>query len=192
MPGIDGLLDYLQTLTPGPVSDTSLLERLLMESWGEFSGSEAEKMAGFKLSGRMEDAEWRPPVVRFRIERHGGTVMGSTRAERHEWNIDINARTATCMNVGHRQISPMAPRLDVRPIAEEMVNLILQRKSDERLKWKDDGSVQVQIGKILPEGSAATQTLVARRKRFRQAVEALLGEAGWTCIRPNVYQPPAS
>ena len=133
--------------------------------------------------GVQEGVEWNPPVLQFEIERHGGTVMGSSRVEIHTWQIDINAKTAICTITGYRQISPMSRRLNVRPLAEEVVQLILQNKTDERLKWNKDGSVRVHIGKILPDHSAVNQTLQGRRRRFREEVENLLDEAGWAYVR---------
>jgi len=192
MTEVTALSKYLYKVGPGPISDTNHLDSLLAECWDALDGSDAEGMEGYKLNGRIEDAEWNPPALSFTLERHGGTVLGSSRAELQEWNIDINARTATCSIVGHRQIHPMAPRLDVLPLAQEVVKLILEGKKDERLTWYENGSVRVHIGKILTESSAMRQTLAGRRKRFRNAVESLLGENCWTCIRPNVYQPPAS
>ena len=60
-------------------------------------------MAGHKLIGRMENVEWHPPILTFLIERHGGTVLGSARAELQRWTVDLDRRTATCERVGHRQ-----------------------------------------------------------------------------------------
>lgn len=192
MTKITDLRKYLFKVGPGPISDTTQLECLLAECWDELDGSNTEGMEVYKLSSRIEGAEWNPPVLSFTIERHGCTVQGSSRADLHEWHIDINTMTATCLKVGQRQVRPMTPRLDIRPLAQEVVQLILEGKSDERLKWNGDGSVRIRMGKILPERSAVKQTLAARRKRLRYAVEELLGEKGWTCNRPNVYQPPAS
>ena len=70
-------------------------------------------MEGYKLIDRMEKVEWVPPVLRFQIERHGATVKGSSRAELHEWTIDLCKATAECVSKGSRQIIPMAPRLNV-------------------------------------------------------------------------------
>jgi hypothetical protein len=65
--------------TKGPISDASELETLLKECWYEFEGADDTKMWPSKLTGRMEDITWDPPILTFKIERHGGTVMGSTR-----------------------------------------------------------------------------------------------------------------
>ena len=162
------LLQYLSSIPAGPISDTAKLEPLLVDCWDEFAGSEAEAMTCFKLRGRMEDVEWNPPVLNFVIERHGGTVMGSTRADLQLWSLDVEAKTASWWHRGRRQVHPMAARLDVRPMAEEIARLVIDRQEDERLKWYEDGRVRVQIGKILPQGSAYKQTLEGRRRRFRR------------------------
>jgi len=74
------LLEYLVSIQAGPISDTAQLETLLAACWDEFAGSEAEGMAGYKLHGRVDDVHWDSPVLTFVIERHGETVLGSTRA----------------------------------------------------------------------------------------------------------------
>jgi hypothetical protein len=185
------LLDYLRSLQEGRISDTDTLETLLAACWHEFDGSDEEGMAGYKLHGRMERVEWHSPILSFTIERHGGTAMGSTRATLQEWSVDVERRTAGFVSSGYRQVGAMAPRVYVRPIAEEIAQLIIAHREDEVLKWYEDGSVRVHIGKILPEGFAFKQTLQGRRKRFRQALEEILLDAGWTRIRANVYAPPA-
>ena len=131
-------------------------------------------------------------ALREVIERHGGTVQGSSRAERHLWTVNLTTRAATCKRIGHRQLRPMAKKLDVRPVAEAIVQLILAGAPDERLKWNVAGDVRVQIGKILPAESAATQTVTARRKRLRTAIDELLEEAGWQKLRENVFRPPGT
>lgn len=128
------------------------------------------------------------PTLRGFTERHGGTVFGSTRAELQRWTVDIQKMTATCETGGQRQLSAMQPRLNVEPLVEEIAALIVNRQQDERLKWHDDGHVQVVIGKLLPDGSAVKQTLTGRRKRFRLALTAHLLESGWQEVRANVYR----
>ena len=184
---MDDFLKHLELINAGPISDSSKLECLLSGCWEKFDGSSAESMHGDKLLNRMENVRWEPPILTFDIERHGGTVMGSTRAEIHSWEVDTNNQTARRGKAGHRQCKPMAPRLDVVPLAREIAGLIAERKSDERLKCNDDGSVRILIGKILPDGSAAKETVAGRRKRFRQAIKQHLEEKNWHLVRANVY-----
>ena len=57
--------------------------------WDKFEGSGQTKMDVGKI-GRddsPEDLTWDPPDLSFTIDRHGGTVMGSTRAERQTWTL---------------------------------------------------------------------------------------------------------
>lgn len=120
----------LASLQPWPVADDSGIGRLLGECWDQFSGSEAEGMSAYKLGGRMEQFRWDPPVLTFEIERHGATVRGSSRAELHTWEIDVVNMTANCRRGGFRQLTPMSPRLNVKPIAEDVATVIPSGQAD--------------------------------------------------------------
>ena len=85
----------------------------------------------------MEEVTWAPPKLSFAIERHGGTVMGSIRAELQRWTVDMLRSTATHGTIGHRQLEPMQARLVVRPLVEEDARLIVGRQDDERVKCKE-------------------------------------------------------
>ncbi len=177
-PLMKDLTDLLSNIAPGPISDSSDLERLLAACWDEFNGDDGG-MTGDKLLGRMEQVAWEPPVLTFTIERHGGTVKGSSRASLQEWTLDLENMTARCAEDRFRQVHGRQPRLDVRPFVEEVARLILLRQEDERLKWYKDGRVRVVVGKVLPNGSAVTQTLAGRRMRFREAMVRRLAVEGW-------------
>lgn len=185
------LLEYLNSLQAGPVPDPAELTHLLAACWEDFTGSDAEGMEAGKLDGRIEHVAWTPPELSFTIERHGGTVLGSRRAERHRWTLDVDTRTASCERIGHQQLSPMAPQLDVRPLAKQIARLILERRLDERVQWNSDGSVRLCIGMIIPD-SGPKQTVEGRRRRFRKALDNELAGSGWRPVRPNVYQAPRS
>jgi hypothetical protein len=184
------LLKYLGAIQPGPISDSDEVQSLLAECWDEFSGGDDEGMSGDKLYYRMGNVRWDPPNISFNVERHGSTVLGSSRAEIHEWIINVEDRTANCCKYGNRQLKPMQLRLDVRPMAEEIGRLIIDQQVDGRLRWSEDGTVRVLIGKILPERSAVPKTLGGRRKRFRQRLDELLRHEGWRKLRENTYGPP--
>lgn len=119
--------DVLRSHEPGPLQEMAELERHLADSWATFEGNEAKGMTAEKLLGRMEQVRWSPPILTFVIERHGGTCLGSTRADLHRWKINFTERTATCEKVGHRQVRPMAGRLPIHPLAEEITSKIVQR-----------------------------------------------------------------
>ena len=182
------LLDYLASIEPGTLSDASELEVVLSKCWDDFTGGGVEGMAGYKLHKRMEGVTWAPPILNFFVERHGATVRGSTRAHLHRWDLNVRDRRALFFRGGYRQLHPMQPSLNLKPIAVEIVHLITGNEPDERLRWYPDGSVRVVVSKVPPKGYAVKQTLDGRRKRFRAEVRQMLQDTSWEEIRPDVYQ----
>jgi len=178
---------HCATLPPGPVADIPTLERLLAAVWDELSGDDGG-MKAYKLPKRMEKPIWNPPILTFRIERHGAASLGSSRAEIQEWTVDLERLTASVKVAGRRQIGPLNSRLDVKSIAADLCSAILTGKQDERLKWDGTSKVRVLMGNVLPEGSAVKETLAARRKRLRNEISRLLAPEGWKCVRPNDYE----
>jgi hypothetical protein len=61
--------------------DVYELVNLLAAAWDDLSIARGSGMEPDKLYDRMEKVHWEPPLLLFVIERHGGTVQGSTRAE---------------------------------------------------------------------------------------------------------------
>jgi hypothetical protein len=187
---ISQLLDYLSAIQPSSSINSSDIEALLVRAWECFDDSGAEGMESRKLIGRIEDATWNPPVLSFNIERHGATVLGSTRADVHTWKLNLETREATCFHAGRRQLYPTASRLDVNPLAEEIAQLIFESKEDDRLVWKSPHRVRVQVGKVIPGESVKKQTLAGRRKRFRTKLVELVSNAGWQELGPNNFELP--
>lgn len=109
--------EHLMAVPPGAVLDTNGLDRLLTDCWSDLEGSSEGGMEASKLQGRMESIDWQPPLLTFVIERHGGTVCGSTRAELQHWEVDVERMTATIVKTGQRQIAPMARPVSVTPLA---------------------------------------------------------------------------
>ena len=129
------------------------LERLLADCWQEFNGDDGG-MTGDKLLGRMEEVVWEPPILSFTIERHGGTVLGSSRAKLQEWMLDMASMTARCAQARFRQVETRQPRLNVVPLAEEVANAIFQRREDEGSSGTTTGGC---------ESSSARFSRMARR-----------------------------
>jgi hypothetical protein len=177
---------HLGTVPPGPISVPGDLTRLLAVCWHEFNGDDAG-MTGDKLLGRMEEVVWEPPILSFTVERHGGTVQGSSRASLQQWRLDLDKKTACCEERRFRQVRARHPRLDVGALAEEVASLILRHQEDGRLRWYEDGRVRVLVGKVLPKGTAVAQTLAGRRKRFRQALRDRLAVEGRMEVGVNVF-----
>lgn len=192
MASLAQLRTYLDGIGPGPVEDASDLESLLADCWDRLVGDDGG-MTPEKLLGRTEYMAWDPPDLTFCIERHGGTVTGSSRAEIQAWTLNVVAGTRFCCRAGHRQLHPMAPRLNVRPIAQEIAQLIEGGKEDPRLKWSKDGTVRVKSGEIIPD-DAVKQTIAGRRRRFWAALDAALATTwqrrGQTYERKPAPSPP--
>ena len=177
----------LRELLACPTSPTSEVETHLAQVWDALAGDDGG-MVGRKLHGRMEAVVWNPPKLTFRIERHGATVLGSSRVEVQEWTVDLEQRTKSVVIVGRRQLQPPQSRLDVKPVAEELARAILGGRQDPRLNWNGPGRVRLLMGTVLPAGSTVQETLAGRRKRLREALAALVAPAGWRMVRANLFE----
>jgi len=174
------LRNYLAAVSPGkiPAEQADEVESLLSSCWDRIEGSTDGGMAAYKLDFRAEQMEWEPPTLSFRIERHGGAFRGSSRGELQNWSVDVERESAALGAIGHRQLRPSAPRLDVKPLASEIAELIMAQRNDHRLKWKSASDVKVELTKIIPN-SGPRATVPGRRKRFRDELKRLLEPAGW-------------
>jgi hypothetical protein len=104
--------------------------------------------------------------------------MGSSRAEIQGWEVNLDNRVAKCWKEGYRQISPRDAPLDLKPIADELSRLIVDRKQDDRLQWSADGRVRILSAKFIPS-SSPKQVIEGRRKRLIKALEERLAPQGW-------------
>jgi hypothetical protein len=183
---VNEVKDLLDSLAPGKLADTAVLERLLAAGWDDFTGSDGG-MEGYKLLGRMEKVHWQPPILSFDIERHGGTVCGSTRAELQHWEVNVETMTAEIKNTGRRQLEPMAQGVDVNAIKAEIVRKILAGEEDPRLRWIEPGVVHVVLSRIFPDRSGYKRTVEGRRERLRDGLRAALGLHRWVHQGRNVF-----
>jgi len=69
--------------------------------------------------------------------------------------------------------------VDVNAIAEEIYELVAAKNPHEWLKWNGSTEVKILVGKVLPSDHIPQQTLQARRRRLRSAVDKILLEHGW-------------
>ena len=174
------LRDLLSNMPPGHLSNGDCLQVLaeLSQCWESIPGSEVESTAADKLR-RAEEVCWTPPILSFTLERHGGTVLGSSRASLHYWEVDTEQPEARIVKTSARQLSPKAQVMDIDAKANEIATLILNGVDDRRVTWLEDRQrVQVNIGEVIPETNP--QTTQGRRKRFRAILESLMSEANWT------------
>jgi hypothetical protein len=134
-----------------------------------------------------EDVTWDPPCLSFTILRHGGIEMGSSRAERQLWTLNLDRRTADQMRIGHRQLRPNAQKLDVKLLADNVCTVVREGPgSASRLVsggvvvWKNAAELTVFHGKIV--GGAYERTVSGRRKRFRADLMTKMGVIGWEFV----------
>ena len=132
-----------------------------------------------------------PSSITFKIERHGGTVMGSHYGELQEWSIDMASNVANQAIVGKRRISPLDKSLDLQPLIDKVVAAINEGDtSNTVIKWLNENRIKVLAGDLIPE--TYKQTTANRRKRFRLALEEELTKSGWDKTSPNYFTKRAT
>ena len=142
-------------------------------------------MASRKLQ-RIENPSWAAPILRFTIERHGGTVRGSSRADIQRWEVNLDQQTAKSTTTGFRQLRPNAKRLDVTRIAEGILQAISTDRDDPLLEWSPDrSSVRLLTTAAVEPDGAAAQTIERRRKRLNSLLGPALKAQGWRPARQS-------
>jgi hypothetical protein len=178
----ESLLTKLSQLVDGKITgsgDRSEVIALLTLSWPYIEGGSAESTWPDKLS-RLEDLQWTAPVISFVLERHGGTVFGSSRAELHEWNVDTSTWKADVTTSRYRQLTERNKPLNTRALADEIALLIFNGFDSEFLEWNQEKtSCRIFTSKIVPD-NASKQTITGRRKRFRVDLQSALQSHGWS------------
>ncbi len=168
---------------------------LLAELWPWLEGGSQTKMAPWKIA-RLERVVWNPPELTFELERHGGTVQGSTRGDLQTWTVDLDRLTAAVATTGRRQLHPTASRFNARPVAERIARSIAERVDHAGLRWENlpgRDLVRVLVAEIVPDDSFK-QTVQGRRKRLREELKRCLEGSGWTADegKRDVWRGPRS
>jgi hypothetical protein len=195
---LDVLRATLAALPTGriPQAHERHVEDLLADVWHQLKGSRVEGMHAGKLRGRTEDLSWEAPILSFRIERHGGRVQGSTRAELQCWSVNVQAAQADCSRANsYRQLAPRAPVVRVDALAEAVVQAITQHEEHPAVTWVKSGRARVVPSRIAELQVGFRRTVTGRRKRFLVALEARLSAVGWTRVpgmSSPVYEPVAA
>jgi len=164
-----------QSIKDGPVGDQDI-EQLLKQAWDSMDGITETKLLAWKLN-RMESLEKRDGMLYFDIERHGGTVNGSTRGIVYTWEVDVVHGTASIIRERNRQLYNADKRLDVTPIAQELAQRILDKQDHQYLRWNaEKTSCTILVGAAIPMTNR--QTTSGRRERLRAAINGLLRPEG--------------
>ena len=180
---VRSLLDALEN-TAGTISDDlkPRIVSLLAQCWNELTGSHETAMEAFKLE-RAEELSWDPPILSFTIERHGGTVQGSSRAELHRWSINLQEATGSCEQGGYRQLTPPARRLDVRSIVEQTCEAVQlgPASTSDVIEWKSADEISIRHGALIPD-NGPKQTVAGRRRRFQRELQDRMESIGWKLV----------
>jgi hypothetical protein len=169
-----------------PATVRAQVLNFIVASWSEFSGCDDTRMDASKImrDGGPEDVIWNPPNILFTIIRHGATVLGSGSAERQQWKLNLETRTADQSKIGYRRLSPNAPKLDVKYLADHVCKAVLEGPagasllvSNGTIVWRNHREVIIKQGKLV--GGDNKQTISGRRKRFRTELQTKMAELGW-------------
>ena len=181
------LRDLMRSVPSGeiPAEKRPAVIEALMNCWDEFVGSDETSMAAYKLD-RTEDLVWDPPSLCLKIARHGGTAQGSTREEIHQWQINLDEKTAEYMKIGHRQVRPMVPKLTDAELITKAISVSEAIKagpgsnlsSDFQLTWISPTECRIKSSALIP-GRAPKQTVAGRRKRMREILQQQVKSIGW-------------
>ena len=182
MSNLEKLRETIKDHPPGPLMDTAF--SALREAWDELEIFDDSKFYSSKLY-RAEDLTWSPPIITFTIERHGGMACGSSRAEVYIWSINVEAGIASSGHTGYRQIVPMDKRLNIKALADELIDIIERKDDDPRISYLTNERNEIRL--LVSETVTANnnQTLVSRRKRFRAQFNEKMEANGWKLIKRN-------
>jgi hypothetical protein len=134
--------------------------------------------------------KWNPPILSFTVERHGAAVLGSTRAERQYWSVDLVKRTATATTSGYKQLRPQAAPItkkDMERIAERVCEAVQDGPNSASeyvqtriIEWRGPDRVLVKHAELIP--ATNKQTALGRRKRFRPVLKEKMRALGWNLV----------
>jgi hypothetical protein len=180
---LENLRIYLDKLSSGEVANVGDVERLLFKCWGQLELASADAgLEGYELLNRTEGLSWNPPFLTFDIERHGETVGGSIYAHVYSWTVDLDRGVATMGSdpEPRRVRKPDKPltAAALSSLTNELIDAILEHRTDPRLSWDGDSKVKVLVSKVIP--ATNKQTSGARRKRFWGLLEEGIKSQGWT------------
>jgi hypothetical protein len=171
------LRELLEQLPPVPVVDSAEeVVRALTRCWSELAGYETA-MADYKLY-RAERMRWELPDLTFIVARHGGTVIGSRRAELQQWTVDVEQGQAIPGSAGFRQLNPKDRPLRTAPLVAEILKQVVAGVDDDRLRWESPGDrtiVRVLVsqfitGQVRPSWVGVDGSEPHSKKPYRQSV----------------------
>ena len=170
-----------------PVDLEAQVKNLLAGCWAELTESNETRMEPRKVN-RGEDWAWNPPVLSFTIARHGGTVLGSTRARLQHWEVNLDEGTTHQAESGFRQVTPTAPRVneaDLREIARRVCEAVQNgphgSPTSLPIKWRSDTEVIIKPASLIPN-DGFQQTIQGRRTRVKKILNDEMATIGWNFV----------
>lgn len=113
----------------------------------------------------------------FGVERH--TAAGAVAyAMVLEWARDPASGDVRLAHTRLLRVRPPTPRLNIRPIAEELLRVVLDRRADPRATWHGPDCVTLLPTVMLP-ACRVKGTQQSRRRRLRDLLASLLAPSGW-------------
>ncbi|OGP93618.1 MAG: hypothetical protein A2157_03795 [Deltaproteobacteria bacterium RBG_16_47_11] len=190
MKALEELEKILHGLERGtvPIELKGTILELLESGWNELEGSDYEAMEPWKVK-RAEDLRWISPELFFLLERHGATVMGSTRAEMQVWIVNLEKRRAAVEQGVYRQLYPKDKAWHAKSVAEEITNIILSGSPDPRIQRTKSGRIKLISSEIFPS-SVYRQTQQDRIRRFYRELMRILESYGYKRVHGNLLIPP--
>jgi hypothetical protein len=188
-PSVQLLLAALNDTPQGAIQGSARdkIIELLRGCWQDLEGADETSMEAWEIC-RLEDLSWNPPLLSFTIERHGATVLGSSRAELHKWTVIPNLATAKCAPGGYRQLVKAAPKLDVKSIAARVCDAVQQGPASNCdlvkqgiVVWRDSGHCSINHLALLPS-DGYRQTVAGRRRRLRDELRKRMQALGWQLV----------
>jgi hypothetical protein len=175
MQPLEELEKILYGLNPGivPMDLKEAILKLLERGWNELDGSLCEGMEPRKVRRAEDPIEWYSPNLYFLLERHGATVLGSTRAEMQRWEINLKDRLAEPEKAGLRQLRKMDSRWPAKTVAEEIARIILNGVPDRRIQKTKNGKIKLISSEVFPPSTNKMTRQYRSRKFYRELMEIL-------------------
>ena len=186
---LQNLNQHLTSLPAGPISDEEAVRFLLYKAWDDLNIKSHSGFYKEKHIDRTVNLAWDPPSLTFIIERHGGFVQGSSRAEIQSWVVDVQSFCAEHTVSSAKQMRPASPRINMAQIVARLIAAISEETEDPWIKLlhEDRSQFKLNIAQIIPD-QGPTKTVGARRKRLNRDLERELSAAGWRQEKPNHYK----
>lgn len=162
----------------------------LTECWHRLGGHKETAMKADKL-GRAENLRVEGGRLRFDIERHAGTMNGSTRATLYTWELARNGNSVGIVHDTYRQLKATAKsytKVDARKDAQAVIRVVTgRRKNRGEMHVIDTNKVVIYANRFVILGDYK-QTRIGRRKQFIMALNEVLPARGWVVVDSNCYE----